>query len=1422
MKPIFAVIALYAAEILLSPKKEKRYENLEAVFVSGIFSFLSALCVIITTVTNVYSQTVLWILTALQAVAIISCKLLVKSRNSKSRYPIPTEYSERYGRPFVYAFYTNNDAGPGLVVKGPLSFLSLSAFIAASALYIFFAVQGYFPTAFSGIDSPEAGISLISFLIEVGIFLSGPSALSESISRYLSRSFCRNKRELAAAKHSYLDDYSRLFKDNFSSEYPHIIRATKQNYLPEKPVYSISFYDFKTKTNHSYKVTQTNIALENFIKENGLKVNELFCAAYTLLDENQNVLLKTPSYVDFEPYLAAIIKQRVAQTEKIVLIVNSVENQKRLSSEICNTFTEYFGFQAVPVFKTIGEWFSDVNSRKDKQKETKSFFSFIDTENYGEEDAVLPVKEPDIIIASPDDICDPLYTELIRSMTSRLGLIVYYDFNDCVQEEPLYAKTIHSIIDSDDSVSTLYMTDGFFDFEQALDNFFSTRTIYQITVPREVPETSYDMIWKSENMQNIQAREITDASRNFGSHIALVYYALGFIRNDALVVADEHDAYAENLLNYEDEKISNRMDYHIGWKNVIGGNSVYCTVSDTYNNIAHTYLSMRGIGSKSEYINIISRPYLLRRYIAYNLKYFSNEPRVLTSFSSGIIKTPRAIATQAIAQSYILGCKKEKLIEYANALKLDKTLPPKEILCEIASIANDGAIDVAVFYNEQKDERYRIDESSYVTIMDKSEFITKMNFHVNGEVIRRPYRDYKYLIPQQKIVLNGIKYTVLSIDGNNVTLTDSNNRDPIYPTRTVRTCKAHVKSVENYEKTYFHGNNSYINFSHIICDAEVDVLGRISFTDSYSLSGDKAQYNFNEISRIRTQVYRNTNVFKVRIGNALINEFNREKLAHMMALLFNEMLPTFFPKHSDKIILSCTGWNIDPCLEGENITLKHIVAPMDIDDPEPAESNEICMYIMEDSSIETGIVNVFWQDEEFKHMIQILEDYLYHIEYVDRNEADVTFGKSHKETLHTLRKILLLTINEHFDADLSADSSLERISLNPLRVKRNKFYSLDLTNKYKMYCDFCGKEIPARTGKKVTYQFYHYSGIVSCTDCFSKAVCSRKNDVNSIRHYEALIDKWLTDNYKITAREVPFYNYLEDAEFIAKLADFANKYIVTDDAFDHAVAGISCSGFPYNQNYSGRNPEYIACTHMDGSYSHMDIERTSYKVDDRGYRAIFIADGFPEDRYKCTLCHEMTHQWQHTHTSPYLMKRNAPSGYTDEFGNTISMDNFRYEGHAVWTAVEYAKKNVGRSYAKKMAKEFLNRNDVYGFGYKWILELMKYGNIDEYSPVEIHTKEFMRKLRKFQRKKNSFGVMELYYGNSDSDTDSYLSDGDDSSDSDEIENIGDIDGGDDFDSTLTDTDDTADDIADAVDTSSGSDDGLINEIKIPSADDENQ
>ncbi len=1357
MTPIILLIALLVVQCCLSPKKGLRYRNIDAVVASlailGI-DLLADLLLGIFSPTLQSAEEIFYFLIMIQAITLIVLKLHTKKRDSLIKYGIPSHYTTGWRRNLIETFYDFNSASPVVYTKSATSYLGMTAWICATVLASFFIYQtNTYSTAGNTLLLPYSMGGLLSFLMEFAIFCMGESLWKKLLTSYRRRKSCRNRREYANARYASEEDYSYIFMKNLAYELTHISRATMFRWKKDVFETFANYYDFQSHIREKVEMKEYNPELEEFIKQNNLEVNPWYVAVYNLIDRNQNVLLKTPSYVDFEPYLAAMVKMKVAKTQKIVLIVSNEEKKRTTQEKLIRSFNEYFGFDNIPLFSTIDEYYHAEQDRLRAEQKIQSdrdslghFMRVAELNGQSvsyEESA--PEKAPDVVILAPEDVCDLRYTGCVRSIIEHLGLIVYYDFSDSVQEEALFAKIIHSVMDYRDKVSTLYLSDGFFDLEQVVDNFFSQRNIYEIRVPRQPSQKSYITGWKAENISEMQSRTDPDPARNIGNHIPILFDATNHTENDLMIVEDEFDTYAENRSRISKERIASRFDFHVGWTDVLGGNSVICAVSDTYNNAAHTYCAMNGIGSHCEYINIISRPYLLRNYLMYHLRFFSCQTDALSSYSPGIIKTPRAISYEAVIKAFLAGCTKEQLKKYILETHLPSGESPEFMLRQLVACACDEEWNPMI--TKSLDDRYFVDYNTYDKIIKESGLMEKIEFiNQNNQVFIRNKRDYSYLIPHQKIVLNGTKYTVENIDGNRVELMDSNTREPMFVSRAIRTCEATVNSVEANDNIIQHNGNSSMMLRRLSCDVKLNVSGSIVYRDSYHPFCDNATYDYHQLLQPRITEYKNVNVFCIKLGSTLITPENRNELAHLTAVLLNEMLPTFFPRHSERIIIGCSGWEINSDIADGNVTTMHTAAQMNINDPDPAGDQEFCLYILEDSSIETGLVNVFWQDEEIRYMLRIMEDYLYYQAVIRKQEAKEILGEKN-EILHTLRKVLLRVINETVEY-YDSQGNLCNDYINKIRNSRNKFNALDINKKFNLTCDFCGKPVGSSTNQSAGYHFYSYSGSISCMTCYKTAVCSEKDPQEQVRRYEALINGWFGRKYKESVHN-RFYNYLEDAERIAELTSTnpmeQPRYVVTDDCEAMVVAGLSYYN-PENHREIrvANNGEDIAATAMDVCEDPEDWVRASYKVEAEDLPFIIIRDGLPQKEYLGVLCHEMTHQWQFSNLDINKMRNSILVSTVNEFGQTVTLPGLCSEGHAEWERIQYLK-SIKAKGVRKMIAALKARQDEYGLGYLWMCNMMKVGHDD----LRIHadrTFGFVMKRNWYQLTKNSMALMRLYFG----------------------------------------------------------------------------
>ena len=97
--------------------------------------------------------------------------------------------------------------------------------------------------------------------------------------------------------------------------------------------------------------------------------------------------------------------------------------------------------------------------------------------------------------------------------------------------------------------------------------------------------------------------------------------------------------------------------------------------------------------------------------------------------------------------------------------------------------------------------------------------------------------------------------------------------------------------------------------------------------------------------------------------------------------------------------------------------------------------------------------------------------------------------------------------------------------------------------------------------------------------------------------------------------------------------------------------------------------------------------------------SVVIENGFPKHQTISTLAHEFTHIWQYEHL-PY---------------NDLPLEIL--EGHAVWTEIYICEQLGEQLYAEKIKAIMQLRDDVYGNGYRHMLELLKEKNC--HNPFEL-------------------------------------------------------------------------------------------------------
>ena len=86
-------------------------------------------------------------------------------------------------------------------------------------------------------------------------------------------------------------------------------------------------------------------------------------------------------------------------------------------------------------------------------------------------------------------------------------------------------------------------------------------------------------------------------------------------------------------------------------------------------------------------------------------------------------------------------------------------------------------------------------------------------------------------------------------------------------------------------------------------------------------------------------------------------------------------------------------------------------------------------------------------------------------------------------------------------------------------------------------------------------------------------------------------------------------------------------------------------------------------------------------------RTLWVERGGPRTATKSTIIHELTHCWQFENLSD-------------------TSDVQKLEGHSVFVEIDLMKKKGDKAYAQSLENEYLQRDDIYGEGYRQVKQEM--------------------------------------------------------------------------------------------------------------------
>ena len=519
----------------------------------------------------------------------------------------------------------------------------------------------------------------------------------------------------------------------------------------------------------------------------------------------------------------------------------------------------------------------------------------------------------------------------------------------------------------------------------------------EVECPRVPEGTVCSVIWKAEDPEGISMHhqlfgEIAQYL-GLGTEIATVAAKHGISNitwtgqsnvplQDMRWIAQQ---YYRKICAYADlDASASALDDHISYKSGMWDSQTedfaFYVVEDEGANAFEVLRRFSSRGREDAFINVVSPNYLLRDYMAENSHLFLADPKAIPHIIPDYANTLRNNALSLFAR---LSCGPVLVEEVKKSLTLagmgngDVTAT----LMMLASMYLDvdcstEALRSSIFIEEmqvgidpetlcyKKDRFVKLSkdhplEWACKSILAQSFYICEdeeLNKNVLGSCLTGHM--YQNVLPGQGIVLEGKYYEVLSIDaegeGNRVLL----RRAADHFTERSQYCQVKSAFIDNWRSSNrLNRTREYSNMRIELAEANIVIS-----TEGYLKMEDASNFKtarFVRMSTIPERTYRNKTALKVSFDGA--NGATPEVLATLTVLL-NGLFRTVYNENAKYILVGSVAAQESDFPKGSYTLL------------ESEELDENAIYIMEDSSIDLGLIDSV--DRNILKFLSIIEDYL--------------------------------------------------------------------------------------------------------------------------------------------------------------------------------------------------------------------------------------------------------------------------------------------------------------------------------------------------------------------------------------------------------------------------------------------------------------
>lgn len=437
-------------------------------------------------------------------------------------------------------------------------------------------------------------------------------------------------------------------------------------------------------------------------------------------------------------------------------------------------------------------------------------------------------------------------------------------------------------------------------------------------------------------------------------------------------------------------------------------------------------------GQVQTFVNVLSENYLLRDYMRCNRQLFMSNPNAIPSYVPDYSKTERNTILRLIIMMTLHPVSEEEVTRELHlvGIETEDAFGEMSRLLEKYTFADNSIFtvqsrrtainDLTVISNcsymvtEEKFDKYFSDslKDAYYIVeeeKDEEEYIdAKLFSHVTQTILEGQFVTYdgkyymvKHISPQSGVVLRRASN---QFDGRKYY---RQIRKYVFDTAAKETVSA--KTIGDLE------------FTEIRLDFHVETSGYLEMSDAHNLrsakvvdlSGDPAIANYE-------RRYRNKSVLKVSLPHA------DKKLRFTICMLLSEVFKTAFPD----------GWPYLAVVsrQGENIEgmLNYMVHPVE------GDMDEECIYIIEDSDIDLGLLSNV--EKNFTRFMEIISDFLdWHYEKMRESPSQdpIPVRVAAIEREEAQKRSLVVRLLDRIRKLFKRDKAEEKVEIPPAKQAEN-------------------------------------------------------------------------------------------------------------------------------------------------------------------------------------------------------------------------------------------------------------------------------------------------------------------------------------------------------------------------------------------------